>query len=296
MKPARLSIALLSSLLLAFSSVVSAQTLQKISSGGKIVIAYSKTSSPFSYDHDNKPVGYAVDVCAKLAEAVKKHLKQPQIKIEYAGPSFNDRLAGVKDGKFDMECGNTTHTAERAKTYAFTLPHYIATVRILVRADSPFKQIEDMRGKAFTTSANSLSERLLKDLDYRYVLNSKYVAKKTSPEAFAALEKGEADGFMFDEVVLSSQRANSAKPDAFRLLDQVYEVLPLAIVIRKDDPEFKKVLDKEMVRMILDGEMTQIYKKWFQTPIPPKNANLNLPLNPIMRDHFRFPSDAYIAK
>ncbi|HYD96723.1 MAG TPA: amino acid ABC transporter substrate-binding protein [Noviherbaspirillum sp.] len=272
--------------------VHAADTLAKIRETQTITIAHREASLPFSYLDDNKkPVGYAVDLCLKLAEAVRRELKLPHLNIQYLAVTPSTRIAAIAEGKADLECGSTTNNAERRKQVAFTIPHFVAAARMLVRADSGISNWSDLRGRRVVTTKGTTTVKLLEDRDKVRALSLKLTEGRDHADSFHMVEKGEADAFPMDDVLLFGLRANAQKPGAFAIVGDPLSAEPYAIMLRKDDPAFKAFVDREMGRIIHDGEIYKLYDKWFKSPIPPKRANMNMPMGHLLRDTFRFPTD-----
>lgn len=270
----------------------SADTLAKIRETQTITIAHREASLPFSYfDDDKKPIGYAVDLCLKIADAVKRELKLPVLNVAFLPVTPSTRIPSIIEGKADLECGSTTNNAERRKQVAFTIPHFVAGARMLVRADSGIKNWSDLRDKRVVTTKGTTTVKLLNDRDKVRALTLKLVEAKDHAESFAKIEKGEADAFPMDDVLLFGLRANAKDPNAFLVVGDLLSTEPYAIMLRKDDASFKALVDKEMGRIINDGELARLYDKWFKKPIPPKGLNMNMPMSYLLRDTLRFPTD-----
>jgi glutamate/aspartate transport system substrate-binding protein len=278
--------------LLALTSLsAAAGTLEKISQTGVLTIGY-KIAVPFAYQDDaNRPIGYSIDLCLKVADAIKRELKRPDLVIKYATVTSATRFTDLAAGAIDIECGNTTNTAERRTKAAFTIPTFIAASRLLVRIDSGIKSSSNLNGKTVVTTSGSSSETLFKNLNDTRSLGAKLVLTKDYAESFAAVEEGKADAFVMDDVVLYSLRAASKEPTKYEITHDALTVEPLSIMLRKDDPAFKKLVDTEITRVILSGEINPIYRKWFESPIPPKMLNLRVPMSYMLRDSFKVPTD-----
>lgn len=269
-----------------------ADTLSKIRQTQTITIAYRESSVPFSYlDANNKPVGYATDLCLKIAEATRRELKLPQLNVRYVAVTPADRIPTVVEGKADLECGSTTNNAERRKQVAFTIPHFISAVRMVVRTDSGIHNWPDLRGKRVVTTKGTTTVKLLTDRDKVRSLSLTLLEGRDHAESFNMVEKGQADAFTMDDVLLYGLRATAKHPDSFKVIGETLSTEPYAIMLRKDDPAFKTVVDREMARIINDGEIYKLYDKWFKSPIPPGGINLNMPMGHLLRDSFRFPTD-----
>jgi glutamate/aspartate transport system substrate-binding protein len=269
-----------------------ADTLSHIKETQTITIAHREASSPFSYlSPDKKPIGYSMDICLKVVEALKKELKLPQLTVNYLLVTPSNRMQAIADGKADLECGSTTNNAERRKQVAFTIPHFFATARMIVRTDSGIKNWPDLRDKKVVTTKGTTSVKLLNDRDKVRALNLKLVEAKDHDGSFAMVEEGQADAFVMDDVLLYGLRGNAKDPSKFMVIGDPLSTEPYAIMLRKDDPSFKAFVDKEVARMMNDGEVTKLYDKWFRNPIPPKGTNMNMPMGFLLSDTIRFPSD-----
>jgi ABC-type amino acid transport substrate-binding protein len=269
-----------------------AGVLERVSAGGKLVIAHRESSIPFSYvDADKKPVGYAVDLCLKLAEAVRKKTGAKAMQVEFLQVTPANRIAMVADGKADLECGSTTNNAERREKVAFTIAHFITGARMLVRANSKIDRIEDMDGKKLVSTKGTTPLKAADQANRERLLNITILEAPDHAKAVDMVEKGEADAFVMDDVLLYGLASNRPKPEALKVVGKFLTTEPLAIMLSKDDPEFKKLVDEEMRRLIVSKEIQPIYDKWFLKPIPPNNKALNLPVSYLLRDFWKYPSD-----
>ena len=279
-------------LVLCSSLSLAADTLTRIKETQTVTIAHREASFPFSYlNDDKKPIGYSMDICLKLVDAIKKELKLPQLNVNYVLVTGSTRIPAIAEGKADMECGSTTNNAERRKQVAVTIPHFFATAKMIVRADSGIKNWTDLKGKKVVTSKGTTTVKLLNDRDKVRGLDLKLLEGSDHNESFGMVESGKADAFTVDDVLLYGQRANAKDPSKFVVVGDSLSTEPYAIMLRKDDPAFKNLLDREMARLMNDGEVTKLYDKWFRKPVPPKGANLNMPMNFLLRDNIRFPTD-----
>lgn len=267
-------------------------TLTKIRDTQTIVIAYREGSAPFSYlDEHQQTVGYSVDLCVKVADAVKRELKLPNAKLQFIPVDSTTRFSAVIEGKADMECGTTTNNAERRTRVAFTVPHFFSSVRALVRSADGIRNWPDLKNRTVVTTKNTTTIKLLNDRSNVRALNIQLLEGKDDLDSFAMVEAGKADAFPMDDVLLYSLRSTAKNPAMFAIVGDPLSVEPYAIMLRKDDPAFKKVVDREMVRIINDGEIYRIYERWFMRPIGPKGSNLNMPMGFLLRDSLRFPTD-----
>ena len=267
--------------------------LDRIKASGRIVLAHRESSVPFSYyDANKKPVGYALDLCKDVAEAVRKHLGLKTITIAYLPITTATRIDAIASGKADLECGSTTNNAERRQKVAFTIPHYITGSRFAVRADSPIAELSQFEGHVLVSTAGSTPYKAIASANDDRLLRIDVRAVPDNAKAMEMLANKTADGFAMDDVQLYGLIAESANPAQFKVVGKFLTIEPLAIMLSKDDAAFKKVVDDEMRHLIRSGEAEKVYTRWFMTPIPPKNVSMNLPMSYLLRDSWKYPSDA----
>jgi glutamate/aspartate transport system substrate-binding protein len=273
------------------SAPTATSTLDRIKARGKVLLAHRDASVPFSYlDGNKKPIGYAMDLCERLVKMLEKELKQP-LKIEYVLVTSATRIDAIAKSQADMECGSTTNNAERRQKVAFTIPHYIAGARLMVRADSPINRFEDLEGQKLVSTKGSTPLKLAEEQIKSRRLWIPLVEAPDHAKAVQMVESGEADAFLMDDILLYGLRANRPKPEALKVVGNFLSIEALAIMLPKDDPRFKELVDNEMKRIIRSGEIYAIYRTWFEQPIPPKNANLQLPMSFLMKDFYKYPND-----
>ncbi|MEN7526318.1 MULTISPECIES: amino acid ABC transporter substrate-binding protein [unclassified Cupriavidus] len=263
----------------------------RIQQSGVIRIAHRESSVPFSFVADGKPMGYAVDLCLKVADALRSQLKLPQLRVEWVPVTPASRIPAIVDGKADLECGSTTNNRERRDQVAFTIPHYIAGSRMIVKSDSGIRKWNDLRGKTVVSTTGTTPLAMLRKMDETGAMGWKVVEAKDHAEAFAMVEAGKADAFVMDDVLLYGLRANAKNPTALTVTGDLLTIEPYAIMLSKNDAEFKKIVDRAMIAAIYDQETQKLYRKWFQQPIPPNGITLDIPMSYLLRDSFKFPSD-----
>ena len=280
-------------LLIGLSSVATAgPTLDHIRQNGRIVLGHRESSVPFSYmDADKHAVGYAVDLCQRLAEAVRKKLDMKSLTIEYLMVTPSNRIALVEEGKVDLECGSTTNNAERRAKVAFTVPHYITGARFMVRADEKATDIVGLEGKRVVSTKGTTPLKAIERTNKERVLRLTIQEAADHARAVEMVEKGESDAFVMDDVLLYGLIASRAQPEKLKVIGKFLTIEPLAIMLPKNDPELKAILDQEMKRLIVSTEAYALYDRWFLKPIPPRNTPLNLPMNYLLRDFWKYPTD-----
>lgn len=274
------------------AAALPAPTLNRIRDTGVVTLAHREASIPFSYlDANKRPIGYAMDLCMLVVDALRRELKAPKLRVEYLSVTAANRIPAIAEGKADMECGSTTNNAARRKQVAFTITHYYAGAKLLTRADSNIQRLSDVRGKTVVSTRGTTPLAALRTAAEKGIIAARIVEGKDHDESFAMLERGEADVFAMDDILLYSLRATSKEPERWAVVGEYLSIEPLSIMIRRNDPDFKRFVDTVLSRAMIDGDVTSLYGKWFTSPIPPKNVNLNIPLSPLMRDQMRFPTD-----
>ncbi|WP_244503720.1 transporter substrate-binding domain-containing protein [Variovorax sp. CF079] len=266
-------------------------TLAKVKASGTITFGYRESSFGFSYlDGNLKPVGYSIEICNRIVEAMKAELKMPSVEIRYQAVTSANRIPLVVNGTVDIECGSTTNLVERQKQVAFSPDIFRYNVRMLVKADSGIKSVADLQGKTVVTTTGTTSFRLLREADKGKNLEVTNLAGKDHTDSFLLVESGRAQAFVLDDILLAGQVANARNPKDFIITGESLRTENQSLMFRKDDPEFKALVDRVVGGMMKSGEMEKLYAKWFMSPIPPKNININYPMNAETKEAFANPS------
>ncbi len=284
--------------LAASAGVVFAQstgTLKKVQDTGAITMGVREASIPMSYLDDKQQfVGYHIDVCNRVIDDLRKNLKLPNLKVNLQAVTSANRIPLMQNGTIDIECGSTTNTVARQQQVAFALTTFISDVRILTKANSGIKTVADLNNKPLAVTTGTTSVQLIRAQEQGKNLNITEVFGKDHAESFLLLETDRAVAFALDDYLLAGFRARSSNPAAYVFLDQPLRTEPIAIMIRKDDPDFKKAVDDSIRSMMRSGELERIYNKWFTTQIPTLKAPLNMPMTNALREQFRNPNDTGI--
>jgi ABC-type amino acid transport substrate-binding protein len=284
--------ALLAACALATALGARADLLGEIKARGHMVLAHRDASIPFSYvDGQGRVMGYSMDLCHRLAQAVRTHLQLPTLPVKYLPVTSSTRIPAIAERRADLECGSTTNNAERRKRVDYTIAHFISSSRLIVRKDARIATLQDLAGKKVVSTRGSTNLKTLRRLDAEQLLRLDILEAEGHAEAFAMVVDGRAAAFAMDDVLLYGLRASAATPERYEVVGKVMSIEPYAIMLPKNEPAFKKVIDTEMRRIILDREIHALYKQWFESPIPPANINLQLPMPFFLRDSFKFPSD-----
>ncbi len=267
-------------------------TLKKIAETKVVTLGTRDASIGFSYlDASQKPVGYSMDICYKIVDAIKAQLKIPDLKVETVGVTSQNRIPLVQGGTVDMECGSTTNTFDRAKQVAFSPDIFRYSVRMVVRADSGIKTFADLKDKTVVTTSGTTSDALIKSNVRTSSISIKSAYGKDHGDSFLQVESGRAAAFVMDDILLAGLVANAKNPADFAVVGEPLKTENYAIMFRKDDPQMKALVDKTVIGLFTSGEIEKLYTKWLLTPIPPRNITINYPLSAETRDAWKNPSD-----
>ena len=268
-------------------------TLKKIKDSGSITIGHRDASLPFSYyDDKQQPVGYAVDLCMRIVNAVKSELKMPKLEVKYQLVTSANRIPLMAIGTIDLECGSTTNNIARQKEVSFTITHFVTANRWIAKKSANAKSLANLKGKTIVSTAGTTNIKQITEINGQQNLGMNIISANGHPEAFQMVETGRAVAFVMDDILLAGLAAQSRAPKDYAISAVALSVEPYGIMLRKDDAAFKKVVDAAMVNTYKSGAINGIYQKWFQKPVPPKNVNLNLPMSAAFKKVVANPTDS----
>jgi glutamate/aspartate transport system substrate-binding protein len=286
-------VAALAALAVALPAVAQEGTLKKIKDSGSITIGHRDASLPFSYyDDKQQPIGYAMDLCAKIVDAVKAELKMPSIKTNYQLVTSANRIPLMANGTIDLECGSTTNNVARQDQVWFTMTHFVTANRWVSKKSAKLKTLQNLKGKTIVSTAGTTNIKQITEINAAQNLGMNIISANGHPEAFQMVETGRAVAFVMDDILLAGLVAQSRSPKDYEISSVGLSVEPYGIMVRKDDKAFKAVADKAMSAVYKSGQINAIYAKWFQKPVPPKNVNLNLPMSPAFKKVVAKPTDS----
>jgi len=266
-------------------------TLKKIKDSGAVTMGV-RESSGLSYTiGDGKFVGFHIDVCQKALADIQKQLGLAKLDIKYQPVTSQNRIPLVQNGTVDIECGSTTNNAARQKDVAFAVTTFVEEVRIAVKANSGITAIEQLANKTVATTTGTTSVQTLRKHERATGINFKELFGKDHADSFLLLESGRADAFIMDGSILAKNIATSKNPADFKIVGEVLSVEPIAIMLRKDDPAFKKAVDDSIKAQVKNGELAKLYDKWFIQPIPPTGAKIGLPISEATKQAWANPND-----
>ncbi len=268
-------------------------TLKKIKDSGTITLGVRDSSIPFSYLDDKQSYqGYSVDLCMKVVAAVQKHLGLGSLNVKMNPVTSATRIPLMANGTIDLECGSTTNNLERQKQVAFAPTTFVTANRLLAKKSSGIKTLDDMKGKTIVSTSGTSNIKQITALNTERNLGMNIQAAKDHAEAFLMVETGRAVAFAMDDILLASLAGSSKSPTDYGITNEALSVEPYALMLRRGDPEFKKVVDNAIVALFKSGEINRIYHKWFQSPIPPKGINLNVPMSDALKNAIAKPTDS----
>jgi glutamate/aspartate transport system substrate-binding protein len=303
-RPARLALALCAALLVPAAAAVAQNTtvatapssdasppaeridtLKRVRDTGSLTIGVREASVPFSFiDTQKQPQGYSVDLCLKVADVIKSELKLQRLDVRFVPVTSANRIAMVKEGKIDLECGSTTNTRDRQKEVAFAYTTFVAGVKMLAKKSSNINGVEDLRGQTVVVTKGTTSEKMLRQMNDDRILKLEILEAKDHNESFAAVADGRAVAFPMDDVLLYGLISKSSKPDDFAVVGKYLSVEPYAIMLRKDEPAFERLVDRTLNEMFQSGEIRRIYARWFST------KELTVPINQYLKEAFAVPN------
>ncbi len=267
-------------------------TLKKVREAGTIVVGHRDSSIPFSYLDDRQaPVGYSVELCLRIVEAVKDTLKMPALKVQMQAVTSSNRIPLLQNGTVDLECGSTTNSIERQRQVAFGLTTFVTNVKVVVKKSSAIQSLADLNGKPVATTSGTTSVQLLRAHEKAKGIDFREIYGKDHAESFLLLENDRAAAFVMDDILIAGLVANSRNAKDYRFLDEVLRTEPYGIMIRKDDPAFKKLVDDTLASLMRSGEVARLYARWFTSPIPPRSINLEFPMSKELAEAIRSPND-----
>ena len=268
-----------------------ADTLAKVKASGVVTMGVRDSSGALSYTlGDGKYTGYHVEICQRILANLEKAVER-KLEVKYQPVTSQNRIPLVQNGTVDIECGSTTNNATRKKDVAFVVTTFVEEVRMAVKANSGITSIAQLNGKNVATTTGTTSVQTLRKNERATGVDFKEVFGKDHSDSFLLLESGRADAFVMDGAILAGNIATSKNPADFKVVGEVLSVEPIAIMIRKDDPLFKRLADDTVINMIKSGEMDKMWTKWFLSPIPPKNTKVGLAISESTKEAWANPND-----
>jgi glutamate/aspartate transport system substrate-binding protein len=276
-----------------WSAAASAQgTLEKVKDSGSIALAYREASIPFSYlDEKAQPTGFGWEICGRIVDEVRKATGRTDLAVRTQPVTSANRIPLLMNGTIDIECGSTTNNSERAKQVDFATNYFYTGTRLLVKSGSPVRSIKDLAGKTVVSTTGTTNVRVMRALNEERKLGFNLIGAKDHAESELLVESDRAVAFAMDDILLYGLRAAAKNPAELAVVGEPIQVEPYAIMLRKGDPAFKKLVDGTLADLMKSGEFERLYRKWFMSPIPPKGINLNAPMSKELQDNLKALSD-----
>ncbi|MCZ2498499.1 transporter substrate-binding domain-containing protein [Xylophilus sp. Kf1] len=269
-----------------------ASTLDKVKAAGFITVAYREASIPFSYLADGQnPTGFAWEICGRIVDEVKKATGRADLQVKTQSVTSANRVPLLQNGTIDIECGSTTNNSERGKQVQFATNYFYTGTRYLVKAGSPIKSLADLKGKKVVSTTGTTNILVMRNVNRDKALDIDIMSAKDHAESALLVESGRADAFAMDDILLYGIKANAVNPASLAVVGEALQVEPYAIMLRRDDPAFKTLVDGTIATLIKSGDFQKLYTKWFQSPIPPKGVNLNAPMSDELKANLTALSD-----
>ena len=269
-----------------------APTLDKVKASGAITVAYRESSIPFSYlDDKGAPTGFGWEICGRIVDEVKKATGRADLKVETQAVTSANRIPLLQNGTIDIECGSTTNNSDRQKQVAFAINYFYTGTRFLVKTGTPVKSLDDLKGKTVVSTTGTTNYKIIRNLSEEKKLDIDLLGAKDHAESTLMVQSGRAVAFAMDDILLYGLKASALNPAELAVVGEAIQVEPYAIMLRKDDPAFKALVDETLAGLIRSGEFARLYVKWFQSPIPPRGINLNAPMSRELQDNLKSLSD-----
>ncbi|MDP3799134.1 MAG: transporter substrate-binding domain-containing protein [Polaromonas sp.] len=274
------------------ATTASAQTLEKVAASNKITVSYREASVPFSYlIGSTKAVGFSVELTEAIIDDVRKKIKKPHLEVAYMPVTSQNRIPLLVNGTYDLECGSTTNNSARGKDVAFSINMFYTGTRLLTKKTSGVKNYADLARKTVASTTGTTNAQVIRKYNTEKNLDMQLILGKDHDDSLLLVESDRAMAFAMDDILLFGLMANSKNPAALQVVGDSLQVEPYACMLRKDDPEFKKLVDGTITRLMKSGEFTKLYAKWFESPMPPKGTNLGLPMSQQLKDNLKAMSD-----
>src|SRR5258708_21415656 len=257
-------------------------TLQKIKDSGAITIGYRETSMPFSYIDDNqKPIGFALDICYKIVDEVKATLKLDKLKIELTPVSSTTRIPLIGNGTIDIECASTTNNLEREKLVAFTHTYFLTANRFVAKLSSGLKTIDDLKGKTVASTSGTSNIKELFEANTSRHLGMTILTSKDTAEGFLLVETDRAEAYVMDDILLAGLVASSKTPPAYAVSTDEFAVPePYGIMLRRGRSAFDAAFHHAHNQISTRPASAAPYATRFTPPVPPCSGNIKFPLTP----------------
>jgi glutamate/aspartate transport system substrate-binding protein len=258
-------------------------TLAKVRAAGALTLAFRESSVPFSYlSARGEPIGYSIELCKKLAEAIGEALGR-ELALKWLAVTSESRIEAIVSGRADLECGSTTNNLERQKQVAFSPIIFVAGTKLLVKQGSPIRSYRNLAGKTVVVTSGTTNESAMREIARRFKIDFRLASARDHAESYAELAAGRADAFATDDVLLYGLLAQRRAKKDYQVVGEFLSYDPYGIMFRKDDPQLAELVKRAFHDLAEDGEIERQYKRWFLQRLPGSGAaaqSLDLPMSP----------------
>jgi glutamate/aspartate transport system substrate-binding protein len=274
------------------SAQAAGDTLQKIKETGTITLGYRESSVPFSFlDGQQKPVGISMDLCSAIVEKVKQQLNLPKLEVKQVAVNSSNRIPLVVNGTVDVECGGTANNAARQKQVSFSVATFVSQPMWLARVDAKASKPSDLKGKTVVVTQGSNAVAFARKFNDEQKMDLTIIQAKDHGESMLTLDSGRAAAWLEDDILLAGEKANSRNAAAFALIPSGLDIIYYGLMLKKDDAQFKALVDGVIAGLMKSGEFNKLYAKWFESPIPPRNVSLSFVMSDRLKERIKSPSD-----
>lgn len=267
-------------------------TLQKIKETGTITLGYRESSVPFSFlDGQQKPVGISMDLCNAIVDKVKQQLNLPKLEVKQVAVNSSNRIPLVVNGTVDVECGGTANNAARQKQVSFSVATFVSQPMWLARADAKVTRPTDLKGKTIVVTQGSNAVAFARKFNDEQKMELTVIQAKDHGESMLTLDSGRASAWLEDDILLAGEKANSRNGASFVLVPSGLDIIYYGLMLKKDDAQFKALVDGVIAGLMKSGEFDKLYKKWYESPIPPRNVSLAFAMSDRLKERIKAPSD-----
>ena len=267
-------------------------TLQKIKETGTITLGYRESSVPFSFlDGQQKPVGISMDLCNAIVDKVKQQLNLPKLEVKQVAVNSSNRIPLVVNGTVDVECGGTANNAARQKQVSFSVATFVSQPMWLARADARVTKPTDLKGRTIVVTQGSNAVAFARKFNDEQKMELTVIQAKDHGESMLTLDSGRASAWLEDDILLAGEKANSRNGASFVLVPSGLDIIYYGLMLKKDDAPFKALVDGVIAGLMKSGEFDRLYKKWYESPIPPRNVSLAFAMSDKLKERIKAPSD-----
>ncbi|HSA68456.1 MAG TPA: amino acid ABC transporter substrate-binding protein [Burkholderiales bacterium] len=252
-------------------AIASAQTLDKIRKSGVIALGYIDGAAPFSFtDGNGEPQGYSIDLCRAVAQGIAAQLKRQGMKTRWVKLTIQNRIDAVRKKEVDLECSTTTWTLSRQQLVDFSLVTFVDGGSLLVGGESSAHRLQDLGGKRIAVIRGTTTEKALRASLGRYDVKADVVPVERRDEGLALLREAQVEALAADRTTLIGVVVMSRSgPGNYRLLDQDFSIEQYALMLPRNDHDWRLAVNRQLASVYRSGQIQDIYARWLGPLGPP---------------------------